>query len=214
LGSATDSGSSTNFMAPQAIPAGGVSQRKERVGSSFHRPARNLAAGLPTTSASVNFFAGGSKMNPISRIVLSTVSLLALSLFPLAGCDAGAKPESVEQVTLHIEDVPEDVACLRITATGTSRQVVRDLDVTLGQAVSESFSGLPIGTVVFQAAAYSQTCDNVTKSTVPSWISDEVSVTVSLTHSTSVSLTLYQNGRAKVTVGFDPESDAGTPDGG
>ena len=118
------------------------------------------------------------------------------------------------QVTLRIEDVPADVACLRITATGTSRQVVRDLDVTLGQSVSETFSGLPIGTVVFQAAAYSQTCDNVTNSTVPSWISDEVSVTVSLTHSTSVSLTLYRNGRAKVTVGFDPESDAGTPDGG
>jgi hypothetical protein len=204
-------------MAPQAIPAGGVSQRKERADPSFHRLPRNLVAGLPTTSASVNVFAGGSNMNPISRIVLSTVSLLALSLFPLAGCDdnsAGSKPASVDQVTLHIEDVPADVACLRITATGTSRQVVRDLDVTLGQSVSESFSGLPIGDVVFQAAAYSQTCDKVTKSTIPSWISEEVSVTVSLTHSTSVSLTLYQNGRAKVTVGFDPEVDAGTPDGG
>ena len=40
-------------------------------------------------------------------------------------------------------------------------------------------------------------CDKVTTSTVPSWVSDEVSVTVSLTHSTSVSLTLYRNGRAK-----------------
>jgi hypothetical protein len=120
----------------------------------------------------------------------------------------------VEQVSLHIEDVPEDVACLRITANGTSREMVRDLDVTLGQSVTESFSGLPIGAVMFQAAAYSQTCDKVTKTTVPSWVSEEVSVTVSLTHSTSVSLTLYRNGRAKVTIGFDPESDAGTPDGG
>ncbi len=154
-------------------------------------------------------------MNPISRLAHTIVLLLTLSLFPLAGCDgnsAGAQP--VEQVTLHIEDVPEDVACLRITATGASRQVVRDLDVTLGQSVSEAFSGLPVGTVVFQAEAYSQTCDKVTKSTVPSWISDEVSVTVSLTHSTSVSLTLYRNGRAKVTVGFDPEVDAGSADGG
>jgi hypothetical protein len=54
----------------------------------------------------------------------------------------------------------------------------------------------------------------VTKTTVPSWVSEEVSVTVSLTHSTSVSLTLYRNGRAKVTIGFDPESDAGVADGG
>jgi hypothetical protein len=156
-------------------------------------------------------------MNPISRLVFASTWLFALSLFPLAGCDdrsAGSKPQLVEQVMLHIEDVPEDVACLRITATGTSRQVVRDLDVILGQSVSEAFTGLPIGTVVFQAAAYSQTCDKATKSTVPSWISDEVSVTVSLTHSTSVSLTLYRNGRAKVTVGFDPEVDAGSADGG
>jgi hypothetical protein len=202
-------------MAPQAIPAGGVSQRKERAGTPFRRSASNLAAGLPTTLASVNVFQGGPNMNPISRLAHTIVLLLTLSLFPLAGCDgnsAGAQP--VEQVTLHIEDVPEDVACLRITATGASRQVVRDLDVTLGQSVSEAFSGLPVGTVVFQAEAYSQTCDKVTKSTVPSWISDEVSVTVSLTHSTSVSLTLYRNGRAKVTVGFDPEVDAGSADGG
>jgi len=117
-------------------------------------------------------------MNPFSRVVLSSVVWLALSLFPLAGCDdnsPGAKPGSVGQVTLSIEDVPADVACLRISATGTSRQVVRDLDVTVGQSVSESFSGLPIGTVVFQAAAYSQICDKVTSSTVPSWISDETS---------------------------------------
>jgi hypothetical protein len=156
-------------------------------------------------------------MNPISRLVPTIVPLLALSLLLLAGCgdnSAGSKPQLVEQVMLHIEDVPADVACLRITATGSSREMVRDLDVTVGQAVSESFSGLPIETVVFQAAAYSQTCDKATKSTVPSWISEEVSVTVSLTHSTSVSLTLYRNGRAKVTVGFDPEVDAGAPDGG
>jgi hypothetical protein len=174
-----------------------------------------LAAGLPTTFASVNVFQGGSNMNPISRLAHTIVPLLTLSLLPLAACNgnsAGAQP--AEQVSLHIEDVPSDVACLRITGSGTDRQVVHDLDVTEGQSVTESFSGLPIGEVVFQAAAYSQTCDSVTKSTVPSWISEEVSVTVSLTHSTSVSLTLYRNGRAKVTVGFDPEVDAGTPDGG
>ena len=96
-------------------------------------------------------------MNPIARLVCSIVPLLALSLFPLQGCDdnsAASKPESVEQVTLHIESVPADGACLRITAAGATREVVRDLDVTVGQSVSESFSGLPIGTVVFQAAAY------------------------------------------------------------
>jgi hypothetical protein len=185
--------------------------------SFFSVPASNLAARLPTTGASVNIISGGSNMNPFSRVVLSSVAWLALSLFPLAGCDdksAGSNPESVGQVTLSIEDVPADVACLRISATGATREVVRDIEVIQGQSVSESFSGLPIGTVVFQASAYSQICDKVTSSTIPSWVSDEVSVTVSLTHSTSVSLTLYRNGRAKVTVGFDPETDAGSADGG
>jgi hypothetical protein len=192
-----------------------VSQRKERASIPFRRSASNLAAGLPTTLASVNVFQGGSNMNPISSLAHTIVPLLTLSLLPLLGCDGNstaARP--VEQVSLHIENVPTDVACLRITASGTDRQVVHDLDVTEGQSVTEAFSGLPIGTVVFQAAAYSQTCDSVAKSTVPSWISEEVSVTVSLTHSTSLSLTLYRNGRAKVTVGFDPEVDAGAPDGG
>jgi hypothetical protein len=121
----------------------------------------------------------------------------------------------VEQVTLQIENVPADVACLRIAATGATRQVVRDLAVVEGQSVSESFGGLPVGTVVFEAAAYAQTCDAVTKSTVPSWVSDQTAVTVSLSQSKSVSLTLYRNGRAKVTVGFDPEgADAGSGDRG
>jgi len=62
-------------------------------------------------------------MNPIARLVFSSIPLLALSLFPLLGCDdnsAGPKAQPVEQVSLHIEDVPEDVACLRITADGTT----------------------------------------------------------------------------------------------
>jgi hypothetical protein len=89
--------------------------------------------------------------------------------------------------------------------------VVRDLEVVEGQSVVESMSGLPVGQVVFQAQAYAQTCDSVTKSTVPSWVSDEVPVNVTLSSTKSVSLTLYHNGRAKVSVGFDPETpDAGT----
>jgi predicted small lipoprotein YifL len=158
-------------------------------------------------------------MNPFSRLVSSGVCLVALTLFSLTGCGQGSpgpRPQSdVEQVSLHIENVPAEVACLRITASGASRQVVRDLDVIEGQSVSESFSGLPIGAVVFQAAAYAQTCDSVTKSTVPTWVSEPISVTVSLSQSKSVSLTLYRNGRAKVTVGFDPEAaDGGSVDGG
>jgi hypothetical protein len=155
-------------------------------------------------------------MNPIIRSVCLSVCSLALLLS--VGCDQGpgAKPASdTEQVQLSIENVPAEVACLRITASGASREVVRDLEVTEGQNVVESMGGLPVGKVIFQAQAFAQACDSVSKSTVPSWVSDEVPVTVSLSSSKSVSLTLYRNGRAKVTVGFDPETpDAGTANGG
>jgi hypothetical protein len=151
-------------------------------------------------------------MNPIFRLVSSSIWLLALAVLPIVGCDGSPAAMGTEQVSLHIDNVPAEVACLRISATGGTREMVRDLDVTEGQAVTESFGGLPIGKVVFQAAAYAQTCDSVTKSTVPSWVSEEASVTVSLSQSKSVTLTLYRNGRAKVTVGFDPETaDAGAP---
>ncbi len=151
-------------------------------------------------------------MNPIYRSVCLSVCSLALLLS--VGCDQGPgdKPAlGTEQVQLKIENVPPEVACLRITASGASREVDRDLDVVEGQNVVESMSGLPVGKVVFLAQAYAQGCDSVTKTTVPSWVSDEVPVSVSLSQSKSVSLTLYRNGRAKVTVGFDPETpDAGT----
>ena len=151
-------------------------------------------------------------MNPIFRFVC--LAVMSLGLPCLAGCDqesTARDPSSeVEQVQIKIENVPAEVACLHITASGASREMVRVLDVVEGQNVVESMSGLPIGKVVFSASAYSRTCDSVTKSTVPSWVSDHVTVNVSLSQSKSVSLTLYRNGRAKVTVGFDPE----TPDAG
>lgn len=151
-------------------------------------------------------------MNPIIRCL----SVCSLAFLLSVGCDQGpgAKPASeTEQVQLMIENVPPEVACLRLSASGASREVVRDLEVTEGQNVIEPMSGLPVGKVIFQAQAFAQACDSVSKSTVPSWVSDEVPVNVSLSSSKSVSLTLYRNGRAKVTVGFDPETpDAGTAD--
>ena len=58
--------------------------------------------------------------------------------------------------------------------------------------------------------AYSQVCTSVTKSTVPTWLSDEKKVTLVQGKSSSVTLTLYKNGRAKVTVDFADQEDGGT----
>jgi hypothetical protein len=67
--------------------------------------------------------------------------------------------------------------------------------------------------VVFSANAYAAACDSVTKSTIPTWISDEKTVTLVQGRSASVTLTLYKNGRAKVTVEFADQEDGGTDSG-
>jgi hypothetical protein len=74
-------------------------------------------------------------------------------------------------------------------------------------------TGLPVGAVVFSANAYSGACSTVTKSTIPMWLSDEKTVTIAQGKSSSVTLTLYKNGRAKVTVEFADQEDGGTDAG-
>jgi hypothetical protein len=70
-----------------------------------------------------------------------------------------------------------------------------------------------VGAVVFSANAYAAACDSVTKSTIPMWISDEKTVNLVLGRSSSVTLTLFKNGRAKVSVEFADQEDAGTDSG-
>lgn len=139
-----------------------------------------------------------------------------LALAQTAGCDGnrsspGAQPGGRAMINLGI--VPDSIACVRVTAAGDDRSVVRDFAVQPGDSVSDTLTGLPIGSVTFSAGAYSQDCASVTKSTVPTWISDEKTVTIAEGKSASVSLTLYQNGRAKVTVAFADAPDAGADAG-
>jgi hypothetical protein len=160
-------------------------------------------------------------MNPLCNAVRIFVCPLALAL-AFSACDgageAAAAAGDIEQVVLAIGEIPENVSCLRITAAGAAREVVRHLEVVPGSAVSESFSGLPVGTVVFRAEAFAAACESVTKSSIPTWVSQDEPVTVSLTRSASVALVLHRNGRAKVSIAFVDEQGApdsgSTPDGG
>lgn len=126
-------------------------------------------------------------------------------------------PPGEVQVLLALATVPAEVACVRITAEGATRSVVRELPVSEGAMVSESFSGLPLGPVVFKAEAFVADCESVTKSTIPGWASEPETVSIALGRLTTVSMTLNRNGRAKVNVEFNDETaDAGTsppPDG-
>jgi hypothetical protein len=146
-------------------------------------------------------------------------ALLPALLLVAAGCDNDqADPTESGQAMLSIGTIPDDVACIRVSVTGEFRQVVKDYAVTPGTTLVESLSGLPVGQDVFSANAYVQVCDSVTGSTAPMWLSEEKTVSIKQGKSSSVTLTLYKNGRAKVTVEFadqeDGGTDAGNPAGG
>jgi hypothetical protein len=148
----------------------------------------------------------------------SRLAGLALALLPglsVMGCDEG-NPDATEtgQALLSLGTIPDGVACVRVTAAGEFRQVVTDYDVTAGSALSETLSGLPVGRIAFSANAYAQACASATKSTTPMWLSEEKLVTIAQGKSTSVTLTLYKNGRAKVTVEFADQEDGGSDAGG
>ena len=157
--------------------------------------------------------------NRLGRTGLAAALLFAGSL-PSTGCDDGsAQVTETGEVMLSVGAIPDNVACVRVSVVGEFRSVVSDFDVVPGDTLTQSFSGLPVGSVVFSANAYSQVCTSVTKSTVPMWLSDEKKVNVTQGKSSTVTLSLYKNGRAKVTVEFADQEDGGTdagnsPDGG
>lgn len=145
--------------------------------------------------------------------VLRSSALLALLAFAPA-CDRGAA-DTVEtgEAMLSVGTIPENVACIRVTVAGEFRSVVTDFPVTPGDSLVQALSGLPVGSDVFSANAYAQECGSISKSTVAMWLSDEKAATVVQGKSTSVTLTLYKNGRAKVAVEFGDQEDGGADAG-
>jgi len=141
-----------------------------------------------------------------------TTALALLTTMASTGCDNdhANQPEETGQVMLSVPEIPDDVTCVRVTAAGEFRSSVNDFDVVPGTTLTQSLTKLPVGAVVFSADAYAATCDSVTKSTNPIWLSEEKTVNLVLGRSASLTLTLYKNGRAKVTVEFADQEDGGT----
>jgi hypothetical protein len=160
-----------------------------------------------------------TNQNTFHPVHLSAL-LTLLALAPSSGCEHDqASPTETGEAMLSVGTIPDNVACIRVSVVGEFRSVVSDLPVVPGDTLVQALSGLPVGRDVFSANAYSQDCTSITKSTVPMWLSDEKTVTVAQGKSSSVTLTLYMNGRAKVTVEFADQEDGGSdagnsPDGG
>jgi hypothetical protein len=169
----------------------------------------------------VNNLQGDPTMNTNRKIfTIARISALLgfFALAPVVACDddprsPGAAAEESGQAMLSVGTIPDNVACVIVTVAGEFRTEVRDFSVTPGSNLSEALTGLPVGAVVFSANAYSQACASVTKSTVPMWLSDAKTVNLAQGKSSSVTLTLYKNGRAKVSVEFADQEDGGTDAG-
>lgn len=148
----------------------------------------------------------------MSKLLVSAPIILSLAL---AGSGCGLEPEEdgVEQVRLNISVVPAEVRCVRITATGPGRTLVRELEATGGMSLSRPLTGLPLGTVTFLGEAFPSLCASVTKSTNAAWISEPVVASVALGRSSTVDLTMVRNGRAKVDVAFTEEPACTAPGG-
>lgn len=149
----------------------------------------------------------------VSTCLAAALVLLATVASP--GCDDGQgdQPDEGGQALLSLAAIPDNVTCIRVTAAGEFRSSVSDFDVVPGETLTQALTRLPVGAVVFSADAYAATCDSVTKSTIPMWISDDKTVNLVQGRSSSVTLTLYKNGRAKVTVEFADQEDGGTDSG-
>jgi hypothetical protein len=133
---------------------------------------------------------------------------LALAACSLYGTES-PPPRSggeVEQVVLKITEVPSDVRCVRITAAGEARSVIREIESTGGATLTESLTGLPIGTVTFTGEAFTAACTSVTKSTVAPWASAPVETSIVVGRLSTVELAMVRNGRAKVEVTFAEEA--------
>ena len=137
-------------------------------------------------------------------------TILGFALMSFAGCgdNQNGGESDTGQVALKIAQAPTDVHCLVVTAASASRTVQRDVDVTPGQSVTAPLSGLPTGSVSLGATAYAEACSAVTSSSVPTWLSDPPTQTMTLVRGTVVpwTIVLRPNGEVSPTVDWEDDS--------
>jgi hypothetical protein len=150
----------------------------------------------------------------------ATFSALTLAATLLSGCGSDADGSTLPQepetgsIDLLLSSVPADAACLKVTIAG-SRTVGKSFSLTPGPAPTLSMDRLPVGLVKVDAVAFSQACSAVSSSTVPTFLSEKAETArIEPLEIAKVLLKLIRNGRAQVSVDFEPPawmSTAKTP---
>ncbi|HVU50024.1 MAG TPA: hypothetical protein VHL80_05030 [Polyangia bacterium] len=147
-------------------------------------------------------------------LLLGVAGALGACQGPPAGGDEGGGEVGAARVALV--NVPPDVTCIRVFATGATRFAFADADVTTGQSSTLDMEGIPVGDVVFTGFGLEGVCA-ATADDDPTWVSDRVTATIVGGRFTNVDLPMHPNGRAFVSVDFQsddpPAPDAGAPGG-
>jgi hypothetical protein len=137
------------------------------------------------------------------RPVWVTAAAIALAACSSTDVALPVEPsDDVGSVEVALTNAPHDVQCLQITVKG-ARTDVRNFAVVEGDKQLFRMTRLPVGVVKVSADAFSNACDDVSKNTSPTWLSDVVAARVSADRETHVALSMIHNGRASVGVDFN-----------
>src|SRR5688572_6343866 len=130
-----------------------------------------------------------------------TALVLPLALAVTAACGSEDSP-NIGVALIAITEAPADVGCIRISAQGSARSLVRLFDVVAGQSTVFRFNGLPVGSVTFSGDAFATQCPNVDSASIPTWVSDPVVSPVVAGVETNVTLVMRRGGRGTISVDF------------
>jgi hypothetical protein len=132
--------------------------------------------------------------------------LTGIAWTAIDGCGGGngsVSDDSTElgSVQMELKTVPTGLRCVQIVATG-SRVLVTNFAVSGGGATTFTMPGISPGSVVFTGAGFTAACSGVTDKSVPTWVADPVTVTISPGAQSSVNLNMRVAGSASVSVDF------------
>lgn len=122
------------------------------------------------------------------------------------GCQGEEQPPQagglgVLQVALT--QAPADVTCLRVNVEGY-RTVVHTQSVVPGQSTVFRLPGLPTGSALVSAAAYSVPCAALAPTIHPPWTTDApIAVRIDVVEIAHVAVKLVRNGRLSIAVDFE-----------
>ena len=132
---------------------------------------------------------------------------LAACMAAIVACGSNPPSEGSVQIDALFSVPSSGVSCVRLIASGMRKSVQKDFAVSSGQStVSLDMHAIPTGTVMFSGNAYAEACGSITSSSIPTWLADDVTVTITPGPPVPVQLNFHANGNAAVAGNFIPDS--------